>query len=896
MEKKILLLITVITFSVFSYAKDKTNDIKVTDLKCEYESNPIGIDTKMPQLSWKIESLKRGFSQKAYQIIAATTKENLDANKGDLWDSGKTNSSESTCIPYQGIELGTRQKCYWKIRVWDANDIVSNWSEQGYFEMGLLNEKDWFAGWVGYAVGMPGRVIYFKGTFVPQKPIKEARAYVAGLGFYEMYINKKKVGDHVLDPAQSTYSKRVYYATYDVTTYLAEVNSIVIPVAQGWMGTPKLRIQMHINYEDGTQDVVTTNQMRAISTGPTVYSTVFDGELYDARLENEDLYKPGEPPGLMNKQWGLAYNTDEPVGKMVSQRIEPIKIVDSITPTVITEPSPGVYVIDAGRNLAGWASISVSGKEGTEIKMKFAETLYENGFVNQDNLRNAKCEDNYILKGKGIETWEPAFTYHGFRYVQVEGFPKRPEVGDIKIKIVRSAVPQSGTFNCSNQLLNDIHQMVVNTEAANLHSVPTDCPQRDERMGWLNDLTVRIEQAIYNFNFSRFYPKYMKDIADTQDDDGTITCVAPFRFGARPADPVSASYLLLAKKCYEFYGNKRMIEEHFEGMKAWVDYLYSRTEKGIVNYSYYGDWCPPRAFLMDPNGSGVSRDTPGKLISTGYLYHSAKLLSEMAGIIGKKDIVTQYNTMVEEIYNAFNREYWNEQIGGYGSNNQACNSFALYLGLADSQKKPRVLHNLVEDVKKHDYHLTTGNLCTKYLLEVLTENGHHEAAYKIATQTTYPGWGFMLANGATTLWERWEYLTGDAMNSHNHPMMGSVGTWFYKYVLGITPDSVSPAFEQFNLHPVIFDDLSFAEGELITEKGVIKSAWRKEGKSIIYTINIPENTLATVYVPTTNVKSVKEGGKSTNKIKSIEFIGEESEYAVYRISSGSYQFKSEWNK
>jgi alpha-L-rhamnosidase len=434
--------------------------------------------------------------------------------------------------------------------------------------------------------------------------------------------------------------------------------------------------------------------------------------------------------------------------------------------------------------------------------------------------------------------------------------------------------------------------MVVNTEASNLHSVPTDCPQRDERMGWLNDMTVRIEQAIYNFNLALFYPKFMDDIEDTQAADGTITCVAPFRFGMRPADPVSASYLILAEKCYEFYGNKQIILDHFEGMKKWVNYLYARTDNGIVDYSYYGDWCPPRDFLMDPNGSGVSRDTPGKLMSTGYLYYCSKLLSRMGNLIDRQTDASYYEEMANEIYHAFNREYWNEEIGGYAANNQACNAFALYLGMADKTKRSRVLNNLVNDVKKHDYHLTTGNLCTKYLLEVLTENGFADVAYKIATQKTYPSWGFMLANGATTLWERWEYLTGDAMNSHNHPMMGSVGSWFYKYILGITPEFDYPGFERFTVKPYIMNGLDFAEGELETIKGTIKTKWKKEGNLFTLDLTVPANTKATIHLPARNQKGITINGKRISNMKGIELVKEIDGYTVVRIGSGNHQLIS----
>lgn len=829
--------------------KAKVPVIEASGLKADYETNPIGID-RIPQFSWEVDGNYEGVYQNAYRVMIASSPELLEEGRADIHDSGKVLSPESTAVTFPDIPFQSRTRYYWRVKIWDEKGTESPWSETAFYETALLDSSDWLSGWIGYVPGMPGRVLYFKGSLFTDKAVTRARAYFAGLGFSELHINGKKVGDSVLDPAQSTYSKHVYYRTYDITDLIVKgANSFVLPVAPGWLGSPRLRIQVEISYEDGTQEIMTSDRFRSVITGPLMYSTVFDGEIYDARLENDDIYKPGVPPGLMNKQWAWAHNTDDPVGEMVCQRVEPIRVVEEIIPKIVAEPEEGSYVFDAGRNLAGWAAIRTSGEAGTEVRMRFAETLYDNGEVNQENLRNAKSEDIYILKGEGTETWEPAFTYHGFRYVQIDGLPSRPEEGDIVIKVVRSDVRTTGEFNCSNPLLNDIHRMVYNTEASNLHSVPTDCPQRDERMGWLNDMTVRIEQASYNFDMSRFYPKFLTDITDTQDENGTITCVAPFRFGMRPADPVCASYLILAEKCYEFYGDRQVIAENYDAMKGWTDYLLSRSEGGILEYSYYGDWCPPRDFLLDPNGSGVSRDTPGALMSTGYLYYCSRLIARMAGLLGKTDDASKYSGIAAQVKEAFNRKFWNEQTGGYASNNQACNSFAIYLGMPSEEMKARALENLVKDVQAHDYHLTTGNLCTKYLLEVLSENGHEDVAYRIATQTTYPSWGFMLSKGATTLWERWEYLTGDAMNSHNHPMMGSVGSWFYKYLLGLTPDFNSPGFSSFTVNPCYPEGLEFANGSLQTIKGKISVSWERKGRTVTLRVNVPGNTKAIVHVP-----------------------------------------------
>jgi len=847
-------------------------DVKVTqvvDLQCNYQTEPLGIDQEQPQLSWKLKSNASNVLQTAYQVLVASSLDALAADNGDLWDSGKQESSQSTGVIYAGKQLNSRGRYYWKARIWEKDGTVTEWSEPTFFEMGLLHESDWWGGWIGYAGGMPGRVIYFKATAAyGGKKVKDARIYIAGLGFYELEINHKKVGDRVLEPAQSTYSKTVYYSTYDITDcFDQDNNTIVIAVCPGWYGTPKLKMQMHVFFEDGTQDAMTSGNLRGISTGSTMYSTVYDGEVYDAREENPDLYKPFIPVALMNKVWGLAYNTDEPVGKMVSQQIEPIKVVEELVPVSITEPQKGVYVVDAGRNLAGWAQLTVSGMGGKKVTMRFAETVRENGLINQDNLRNAKVEDSFIPADDQPFTWEPKFTYHGFRFVQIDGLEKAPSVDDIRIKVVRSSVARTARFSCSNDLLNRIDQMVVNTEASNLHSVPTDCPQRDERMGWLNDLTVRIDQAMYNFDMSRFYPKFFWDIVDTQGEDGTITCVAPFRFGMRPADPVCASFLLFAYNCYKFYGNKSLIIDGFDCMKGWVDYLHSRTQDGIVDYSYYGDWCPPREFLMSPD-NGVSKYTPGKYISSGYLCYCAKILSQMAEVAGRPEDAEKYSKLSSEIAAAINRTYYNEQTGGYAENNQAANSFALFLGIVPEDKVAKVVENLAADVKAHDYHLTTGNLCTKYLLEQLTEHGHAEEAYKIATQTTYPGWGFMLENGATTLWERWEYLTGDAMNSHNHPMMGSVGSWFYKYVAGIQPEFDRPAFEHINIKPYVFAEMDHAEGELQTVKGKVSSSWTKKGKTLSLDVEIPAGTTATVGIPSRKGYTYQEVGSGKHHFTS----------------------------
>jgi alpha-L-rhamnosidase len=892
-----LLIILTASSSTWNNSNQKTHPaLKITDLKCEYATNPIGMDVLYPQLSWKIESEKRGTLQSAYQILVANSSENLSQSDSILWDSGIIKSNKSVGISYAGPKLLSRKRYYWKTRILDSNGDTSSFSEPAFFEMGLLNQGDWKADWIGYPASWTGRVLYFRKTFSTTKPVQKARAYISGIGYYVLHINGKKIGDHVLDQGTTDYNKQVLYATYDITDFLEKENAFGVSVGPGWYGIPKLRMQAEITYTDGTTEMITTsfNMNWKVTVGPIIKSSIYDGEYYDAREEKPgwDLAQGTTGNFSRNNQWQAAVATTSPGGKMVSQKLEPIKVMNTILPQSISQPVKGIYVVDAGQNLAGWASLKVNGKRGTEITLKFAESLYKDGTVNQENLIVAEAKDTYILKGGEEEKWYPSFTYHGFRYIQIEGFPYQPRTGDIQIMFVRSAVDQTGKFNCSNELLNQIHHMVCSTEASNLYSIPTDCPQRAERLGWLNDLTVRIDQALYNFNLSRFYSKFINDIEDTQDADGSITDTAPFRWGNRPADPVDASYLLLALKSYEFYGNERIIRQHYDGLKEWIDYLNSRTENGIVNYSYWGDWSPPIEFGV--NSGPVSKFTPGLLMSTGYLYYCSRIISQMADLLGNENDKSFYTKLAEKTAIAFNNKYWDEKTRGYGSNNQACNSFALFLGLVDKEKVPSVVDNLAKDVVNHNYHLTTGNLCTKYLLEMLTEHGYSEVAYKIAAQETYPSWGFMLANGATTLWERWEYATGSGMNSLNHPMMGSVDSWFYKYLVGILPDANGIGFEKFTIHPYIIDELNFVEGEYNSVKGIIKSGWKKEPGSIYLNVTIPGNSTAVVYIPTKNKNSITEGNRKIDLLNGVKFLRIEDKYSVYEVGSGTYHFKSNW--
>lgn len=847
--------------------------MRTSELRCEYLQSPLGIDTPRPRLSWQLVSDTRGGVQTAYQVQAATTRQGLLGGEPDIWDSGPIHD-DAQLVAYSGPLLRTGRRVWWRVRVWDADRRPGSFSDPAWFEMGLLNPEDWRADWIGFPAGWNGKALYFRRPFhLPLRPVR-ARAYVAGLGYYELRLNGRKVGDHVLDPGTTSYDRRVLYVTYDVTPYLQEGGNMVGAIlGHGWYGSPQLRLQMHVELEDGTStEILSQSGPWQVGTGPIVANSIYDGETYDARRELPGWDQPqaerplaGQAGGDVEStsQWARPHVANPPGGRLVAQTMPPIRVVETLVPREITEPRAGISVVDFGQNFSGWARIHVQGTRGTEVRLRYAETLYADGTVNQENLRAAAATDTYILAGApadpqaagALETWEPRFTYHGFRYVQVEGYPGPLPAEAIEGRFVRSDTQPTGQFRSSNELLERIHQLVWWTEATNQHSIPTDCPQRDERMGWLNDLGARTEEAVCNFDMARFLAKWVADIHDAQDPvTGAITDTAPHRWGNRPADPVSVSYLLIPWMLYVHYGDTDTMARHFEGLKAWVDFLTSQAADHIVSYSYYGDWAPPVGEGED--GGAVSRDTPGELISTGFYFYAARLLSRISEVLGRNPQALAYQSLAAKIADAYNARFYDPDTGGYGSNNQACNAFSLYLDLVGLEHRPRVVENLVHDVVVlHDGHLTTGNLCTKYLLEVLTDAGYADVAYRIVTQETYPSWGYMLAHGATTVWERWEHATGGGMNSHNHPMYASVGAWLYRALAGIRSDAAGPGFARFQIRPQVVAGLGHVEARQQTVRGPIHSAWTAAGPRLNLDITVPAGSQATVTIPIPTAES-----------------------------------------
>jgi len=842
--------------------------IYVSELFCEYLPNPLGIDVIQPRFSWILDSSERGQHQSAYQILVASNQADLDVNKADKWDSGKVISEQSINVVYKGDALESGKTYYWKVRVWDKDGEVSPYSKTAIFEMGLLKREDWKAQWIS-----GGNLLRKK--FKLTKDIARARVYVSGLGYYELRINGNKVGDHVLDPGRTDYKKRVLYVTYDVTNYLKKgTNVIGVMLGNGWYNSPKLILQANIDFTDGTNMSIVTDETWKASDGPIIADDIYKGETYDARLE-----KPGwDNVNYDDSTWSNAKVTTSPGGKLVSQMMQPIKVMKTIKPVALTNPKPGVYVYDMGQNFAGWAKLTVKGPRGTKVTMEYAELLDDDGMINWRNLGiGGHTMDTYILKGEGTEVYEPHFTYHGFRYVQVTGFPGVPKLDNLCGRVVYSAVESVGSFTTSNALLNQIQHNIRWSQLSNLHSIPTDCPTR-EKLGYGGDAQVTAEEAIYNFNMATFYEKWVNDISDAQDKrTGYVPNTAPFQ-GGGGGPAWGSAYVLIPWYLYLYYGDKRVLEQHYNDMKKWIDYLGSKAKDYIVSYGL-GDWSPP-----GPGGRGAGVNTPVALTSTWYYYYDVLIMSHVAHILGKFSEADEYSTLADRIKEAFNNKFFDRRVNQYGNGSQTSNILPLFSRIVPKDNERAVLKNLVEDIMvNREGHLNTGILGTKHILEVLTDYGWGEVAYMLATQTTYPSWGYMISRGATTLWEEWRYNTTNC--SHNHIMLGGgLGSWFYKALAGINVDPTGPGWRRVIIKPHIFSGLKYVNASVKTVRGMISSNWRKGVDSLILNVTLPVNSQAKVSIP-------KMGFAYIGGVAGITGGNENDKYVTFNVGSGSYSFE-----
>ncbi len=823
----------------FASAPEGPGPLAPTALRCEYLDNPLGVDVPKPRFFWVVEHPERGQVQSGYEVIVSTDPK---AAAGDIWESGKVVSAKSTQVVFAGKSLESGKSYFWKVRTWDREGREGPWSDTARFDTGLFNRSDWKGAWIG-------KKNQLRKEFALKGRVKRARAHIAGLGYYELRLNGRKAGNHVLDPAWTTYDKRVLYVTYDVTSFVRDgANTVAVILGNGWYKSRAFLLQINIELEDGTMTSVVSDASWKAADGPIFEDSIYNGESYDARRET-----PGwDQPGFDDKEWPAVEAVKAPAGVLSAQMMPAIQVVDTLVPLKMSNPRPGVYVFDMGQNFSGWARLRVEGPQGTDVRLRFAELLYDDGTLNQENLRSAQAEDHYILKGEGEEMWEPRFTYHGFRYVEVTGFPGTPKLDSVRGRVVHSAVKPIGSFAASKDILNGLQRIITWGQKTNLHSIPTDCDQRDERMGWMGDAQGTAEEAIMNFDMAAFYTNFVRDIRDVQDDQGRITDTVPHIWGSRPADPAwGTAYPLLCWYMYEYYGDTRVLEEQYEGLRKYVEFLRTKAENGLLKYSYYGDWV-------------AVEKCPGAIVSSFYYYYDVKILADAARVTGKTSDAALYDKLAADIRAAFNKEYYNPKTGDYADGTQTANTLPLFLDIP-TEKEGGAWGRLFDDiVYKHDSHLTTGIVGTKYIMELLTRNDATDLAYDIAVKTDYPSWGYMIANGATTLWELWQKREGPSMNSHNHPMFGSVGAWLYKALAGINLAPGTTGFEKIQITPGTVRDLMHASGSTMTVRGEIACAWSRTERSIRVEVTIPSGSEAEIVIPKLNIRNIKvsEGGKT----------------------------------
>ena len=785
---------------------------------------------------------------------------------------------------------------------WKVSDSEQNgWKESGFDDGSWTEAKEIAACGEGPwgAVDGEGLVLppppYLRKSFTIDKPIKQAVVYASALGLYELHINGKRIGEDYFTPGWTDYLKRVYYQTYDVTGLVKQGgNAIGAVLADGWYAgyigfgkkrehygsEPRLLVQLEIEYTDGNKKTVVTDGTWKATYGPHLEADFLMGETYDARKELGGWTQSG----FDDSRWDAAVVTDKVQGQLQSYPGVTVQKILEIKPKKLTEPKTGVYVFDMGQNFAGWVRLKVKAQAGERLVLRFAEMLNPDGNIYTKNLREARCTDTYVAAGKGEEVWEPTFTYHGFRFVELTGFPGRPPLDAVTGVVVHSNMPVAGFFECSNPMVNQLYKNIVWGQRSNFIEVPTDCPQRDERLGWTGDAQIFIRTATFNMDVAAFFTKWLVDLEDAQTKEGAFPDVVPHKVAMGSGVPAwGDAGIICPWTIYQVYGDKRVLEKHYEAMKKWIAYLEKNSENLLRPAYGYGDWV------------SIGSDTPKDVIATAYFAYSTRLLSKMAAEIGKTEDAKKYEELFERIKQAFNKAYVSDDARIKGDT-QTCYCMGLHFDLLPEGKRKLAAEYMVEDIKKRDWHLSTGFVGLSYLLPALTETGNLDVAYRLLNQDTFPSWIYSIKNGATTIWERWDGWTEDkgfqdpGMNSFNHYAFGSVGRWLFGTVAGI--DNDTHGYKQIRIEPKPGGGFTYAKANYKSIYGKIASNWKIEGDIFELNVTIPANTTATVYVPAKDVGSVTEGGLPTDKAESVQFVRMDNGKAVFAIGSGQYRFIS----
>jgi len=889
------------------------DETKVSDLQTEGLVDPIGIDAFMPRFSWKLSANgKRSLKQTAYEIKVIVYGA-LKNEKRTVWTTGKVMSDQSVYVPYVGEKLIAGQKYFWQVKVWDNFDKSSDWSAMASFQMGLLTPHDWKAQWISPAfhedsVMRPSPL--FRKEFPLPRKVLSATAYITAHGLYEAQINGHRVGDAFLTPGWTSYNKRLQYQVYDVTNLLQEgKNAIGVELGNGWYRgfigyDPKpnlygkdisLLFQLEVTYVDGSKETIISDESWRSSTGPVRFAEIYYGATIDDRMQQKDW----STTNFNDAAWSSTIVQNFAKNNLIATVNEPVRKHETFKPVKIFTTPKGEKVIDFGQNLVGWVQMKVTGKSGDKITLSHAEVIDKAGNFYTDNLRTARSQDVYILKGGEQETFEPQFTWQGFRYIKVEGYPGDLKPENFTAIALYSDMKPMGTFSCSNPLINQLQHNIQWGQKGNFLDVPTDCPQRDERLGWTGDAQVFSRTASYNMNVHNFFAKWLKDVAADQYTSGSVPFVIPNVIGGNANDGPGASTgwadvsTIIPWNMYLAYGDRRILEDQYQSMKAWVNYMKNQSKNNLWNSGFhFGDWL---FYSVNDDTDGSSAITNKYLIAQCFYAYSTQLLINAANVLGNKDDALTYTSLLAKIKNAYLNEYVTPN-GLISSDTQTAYVLALEFDMLPENMREQAAERLVRNIRKYDNHLTTGFLGTPYLCHVLSRFGYANIAYRLLLQDTYPSWLYPVKMGATTIWERWDGIKPDgtfetpSMNSYNHYAYGAIGDWMYRVVAGLDTKEDGPGYKHIVIKPVIGGDLQNASADYETIYGKASSHWRVAKDSLLMDVEVPANTTATVYIPFVGDSEVLESGKPISFSPDITVAPAETGFMVLNVGAGVYHF------
>ena len=875
--------------------------VKIQHLLTENLTNPIGLDVQQPRFSWQLVSDKRNIAQTAYEII-------VSAGKGPLWKSGKVASNQSVQVSYAGTALQSGKKYTWELRVWDNNGKPSPWSEPAFFQTALFDTTDWKAKWIeaGFAEDATRPAILFRNQFSINKKITSATLYITAHGMYEVQLNGNKVGDAYLTPGWTSYNKRLQYQVYDVTNMLSNGNNAIgATVGNGWYrgylawednkniygSKLGLLAQLNITYSNGTSETIVTDEKWKSSTGAIRSVEIYHGETYDAREEKKGWSKAG----FNDAGWKGVNLPTVAFNNLVATENEPVKKHETFKAIKLFTTPAGDKVLDFGQNLVGWVVVNVSGNAGDKIVIKHAEVLDKAGNFYTENLRAAKATATYILKGGAPESFEPHFTFYGFRYIKIENYPGEIKPENFTAVALYSDMKPTGTFTSSNALINQLQHNIQWGQRGNFLDVPTDCPQRDERLGWTGDAQAFSRTATFNFGVNNFFLKWMKDVAADQGADGKIPFVIPNVLGSGAGGSTGWADVatIIPWNIYLAYGDKKILENQYPSMKAWVKYMTDSSKNDLWNTGFhFGDWL---FYRPSDDNDGRSAVTDKYLIAQCFYANSVQLLINTAKVLNNTADEAIYKALLKKVKDAFLREYLTPN-GRLISGTQTAYVLALNFDMLPENLRTQAAERLAENVKSYGNHLTTGFLGTPYLCHVLTRFGYTDIAFKLLLKEDYPSWLYPVKMGATTIWERWDGQKPDSsfqtpgMNSFNHYAYGAIGDWMYRILVGLDTYEDGVGYKHIKIMPHIGGGFTNAAASLQTYYGTVSSGWKIENDKLLMDIEIPANATATVYVPAANAGTITESGKAVSTLTDVKVSGTENGYVLLQVGSGKYHF------